>query len=53
MGLSRHKYWSGQPFPSPGDLPDPGMEPVYPALPSALAGRFFPTEPLGGPLLVS
>ena len=28
MGLSRQEHWSGLPFPSPGDLPDPGMEPV-------------------------
>ena len=28
MGFSRQEYWSGLPFPSPGDLPDPGMEPV-------------------------
>ena len=27
MGFSRHEYWSGFPFPSPGDLPDPGIEP--------------------------
>ena len=27
MGFSRQKYWSGLPFPSPGDLPDPGTEP--------------------------
>ena len=26
MGFSRQKYWSGLPFPSPGDLPDPGIE---------------------------
>ena len=32
MGLSRQEYWSGLPFPSPGDLPDPGMEPRSPAL---------------------
>ena len=32
MGFSRQKCWSGLPFPSPGDLPDPGMEPVSPAL---------------------
>ena len=30
--FSRQKYWSGLPFPSPGDLPDPGIEPGYPAL---------------------
>ena len=27
MGFSRQEYWSGLPFPSPGDLPDPGIEP--------------------------
>ena len=32
MGFPRQDYWSGQPFPSPGDLPDPGIEPVSPAL---------------------
>ena len=32
MGFSRQLYWSGLPFPSPGDLPDPGIEPGSPAL---------------------
>ena len=32
MGFSRQEYWSGLPFPSSGDLPDPGIEPWYPAL---------------------
>ena len=32
IGFSRQKYWSGLPFPSPGDLPDPGIEPRSPAL---------------------
>ena len=32
MGFPRQEYWSGLPFPSPGDLPDLGMEPVSPAL---------------------
>ena len=32
MGFPRQKYWSGLPFPSPGDLPDPGIEPASPAL---------------------
>ena len=41
MGFSRQEYWSGLPFPSPGDLPDPGIEPVSPVL----AGGFFITEP--------
>ena len=41
MGFSRQEYWSGLPFPPPGDFPDPGMEPTSPAL----AGGFFTTEP--------
>ena len=41
MGFPRQEYWSGLPFPSPVDLPDPGIEPASPAL----AGRFFITEP--------
>ena len=32
MGFSRQEYWSGLPFPSPGDLPNPGIEPTSPAL---------------------
>jgi len=32
MGFSRQEYWSGLPFPSPGDLPDPGIEPWSPTL---------------------
>ena len=32
MGLSRQEYWRGLPFPSPGDLPNPGTEPESPAL---------------------
>jgi len=43
MGFSRQEYWSGLPFPSPGDLPSSRIEPKFPAL----AGRFFNTEPLG------
>ena len=31
MGFSRQEYWSGLPFPSPGDLPDPGIKPWSPA----------------------
>ena len=48
MGFPRQEYWSGLPFPLPGDLPDPGIEPSSPASP-ALAGRFFTTEPPGKP----
>ena len=43
MGFSRQEYWTGLSFPSPGDLPDPGIEPSSPAL----AGGFFTTESLG------
>ena len=32
MGFSRQEYWSGLPFPSPGDLPDPGIKPGSPTL---------------------
>ena len=32
MGFSRQEYWSGLPFPSPGDLPDPEIKPVSPTL---------------------
>ena len=32
MELSRQEYWSGLPFPSPGNLPNPGIEPMFPAL---------------------
>ena len=43
MRFSRQEYWSGLPFPSPGDLPNPGTEPA--SLKScALAGRFFTTS---------
>ena len=43
MGFPRQEYWSGLPFPPPGDLPDPGIE----LMNLALAGRFFTTEPPG------
>ena len=43
MGFARQEYWSGLPFPCPGDLSDPGMEPASPAL----AGGFFSIEPPG------
>ena len=43
MGSSRQEYWSGLPFPSPGDLPDPGIEPGSLTSP-ALASGFFTTS---------
>ena len=42
MELLRQKYWSGLPFPSPGDLPDPGIELSSPASPSLTSGFFIP-----------
>ena len=45
MGFPRQEYWSELLFPSLGDLPDPGIEPVSPAL----AGEFFTTELPGTP----
>ena len=46
MGFPRQEYWSNLPFPSPGNLPDPGSEPTSPAL----ADGVFTTEPPGKPL---
>ena len=46
MEFSRPEYWSGLPFLTPGDLPDPWIEPVSLASP-ALASRFFTSEPSG------
>ena len=43
MEFSRQEYWSGLPFPSPGDLPNPGIEPRSPALQTDA----LPSEPLG------
>ena len=48
MGLSRQESWSGLPFSSPGNLPDPEIEPVSLVFP-ALAGRFFSAVPFGKP----
>ena len=44
MGFPRQEYWSGLPFPSPGDLPNPRIKPRSPAL----ADRFFIPEPATG-----
>ena len=46
MGFPRQEYWSGLPFPSPGDLPNPGIKPRSPA---SLAGGFYTTMPPGKP----
>ena len=49
MGFSRQESWSGLPFPSQGDLLDPGVLPRS-LMSLALAGRFFTTDPSGKPL---
>ena len=46
MGLYRRGYWSRLPFPSPGDLPHPGIKPASPGSPT-LKGEFLTAEPLG------
>ena len=46
MGFSRQEYWSGLPFPSPGDLPDPGIKPRSPAV----QADALTSEPPGKPL---
>ena len=46
MGFSRQEYWSGLPFPSPGDLPHPGIEPRSPAL----QADTLTSEPPGKPI---
>ena len=46
MGFPRQEYWSGLPYPFPGDVPDPGIKPQSPVS-LALAGGFFTTEPHG------
>ena len=43
MGFSRQEYWSGVPFPSPGDLPNPGIQPGSPSL----QADTLPSEPPG------
>ena len=48
MEFSRQDYWSGLPFATPWDLPNPGVKPMSLASP-ALAGRLFSTAPSGKP----
>jgi len=52
MEFSRQEYWSGLPFPSPGNFPDPGIKPVSPTS-LALQVDSFPAEPLGKPNALS
>ena len=46
MEFSRQEYWTGLPFPSPGDLPDPGIRPGSPTL----RADALPSEPPGNPM---
>ena len=48
MGFSKQEYWSGLPFPLPGNLPSPGIE-LASRMSPASTGRFFTTEPPGKP----
>ena len=50
MGFSRQEYWSGLPFPAPGDLPNTGIEPVSPALQADSSLSEPPGKPLEGKL---
>jgi len=50
MGFSRQEYWSGLPFPSLGDLHDPGMEPVSLMSPAWQAGSFITRASPGKPI---
>ena len=49
MGFSRQEYWNGLPCPPPGDLPNPGIEPVSPATPALQVGFVLLNHP-GSPL---
>ena len=48
MGFSRQEYWSGLPFPSPGDLPNPGIKPGSPALQADALTSELPGKPNNG-----
>ena len=48
MGFPRQELWNGFPFPPPGDLPEPEIEPAFPAAPTLVRG-FLTTEPAGKP----
>ena len=49
MGFSRQEYWSGLPFPSPGNLPNPGIEPGSPALKADALTAELPGKKIGIP----
>ena len=48
MGFPKQEYWRGLPFPSPGDLSNPGIKPMSPAL----AGGFFTMAPPGNVIII-
>lgn len=50
LAFPRQEYWAGLPFPSPGDLPDTGIEFASSAHISFISGRFFTTDASGKPL---
>ena len=52
MGFSRQEYWSGLPFPPPGDLPDPGIKPRSPALQADALTSEPPGKPIVGNLML-
>ena len=52
MGFSRQEYWSGLPFPSPGDLPNPGIEPKSPPLQADSLLILFLSPYLTGPWIL-
>ena len=52
MQFSRQEYWSRFPFPTPGNLPDPGIRPAYLVSP-AFADGFFPAVPPGLPAILN
>ena len=50
-GFPRQQYWSGLPFPTPGDLPDPRIKPMSPVSPE-LQAHSLPAEPFGKPIYI-
>ena len=52
MNISRQEYWNGLPFPSPGELPNPGIKPRSPESPATPAGS-LPLVPPGKPLALT
>ena len=53
MGFSRQECWSGLPFPSPGDLPTPGIKPGFPSLQADALPSELPGKPISSSILIS